>query len=357
MSSYFDAMDQRISAVRESPVAGHLQAPWKTLSHVTQGPEDIEITAAASLDGIATIAMWRRERGADGDFKPWVATALDGQFCEARNVYAIEGELVPTEPPYAHIDCARALAEIEGELVRDVTVRVMFPDFPEDLREAIHRTVLRYGVTMIPDLAYPADFETFQEHQARLHTLSGDLHTIFHEVARTEASPTVRRWGCGSCTLRARHSASRWCWRCRPGCATTRSAAGCGGSTPSTLARCSRGLGPSPAPAAERLASRSAGRMANRSPMGHTAPPRDSIPPATSAVRGVQGDVGRQTPPVSAVSSAARWASTAGTPSETRSRPGSCTPSGRADLHFLIDRILSRTQEPPWQFPSNRSRA
>lgn len=183
MSSYFDTMDRRISAVRESPVAGHLQAPWKTLSHVTQGLEDVEITAAASLDGIATIAMWRRERGADGDFKPWVATALDGQLCEVRNVYAIEGELVPTEPPYAHIDCARALAEIEGELVRDVTVRVMFPDFPEDLREAIHRTVLRYGVTMIPDLAYPADFETFQEHQARLHTLSGDLHTIFHDAA------------------------------------------------------------------------------------------------------------------------------------------------------------------------------
>lgn len=75
------------------------------------------------------------------------------------------------------------LGKIEEELVRDVTVCAMFPDFPDDLRLAIHKTVLRYGVTCLPTIAYPRDFETVEQHKTLLYELNGDLHSIFHEAA------------------------------------------------------------------------------------------------------------------------------------------------------------------------------
>lgn len=77
-----------------------------------------------------------------------------------------------------------AFEAIERKLVFDVTVAAALPGFPADLADAIHRVVLRYGVVALPDVAEPADFETDEEHRRRLFYLSGDLHSIFHEVGR-----------------------------------------------------------------------------------------------------------------------------------------------------------------------------
>lgn len=75
-----------------------------------------------------------------------------------------------------------AFEAIERKLVFDVTVAAALPGFPADLADAVHRVVLRHGVTTLPDVAEPADFETDEEHRRRLFYLSGDLHSIFHEV-------------------------------------------------------------------------------------------------------------------------------------------------------------------------------
>lgn len=75
--------------------------------------------------------------------------------------------------------------KIETRLVHDCTVAVELPGFSwPDLRLAVHQKVLRYGVCTLPPEAEPADFETEDEHAERLYSLNGDLHTIFHEVAR-----------------------------------------------------------------------------------------------------------------------------------------------------------------------------
>ena len=76
------------------------------------------------------------------------------------------------------------LRDLEAKLVFDVTVCAQFDTFPLDLRQAIHKVVLAHGVSTLPSTAYPADFETLDEHKQRLIRLSEDLHTVFHEAAR-----------------------------------------------------------------------------------------------------------------------------------------------------------------------------
>ena len=71
---------------------------------------------------------------------------------------------------------------VETRVVHDCTVAAMFPEFPPDLREAIHRVVLRYGIQTLPVNAPPADFDTPDEHKRRLDCLVGDLHSVFHEL-------------------------------------------------------------------------------------------------------------------------------------------------------------------------------
>ena len=73
--------------------------------------------------------------------------------------------------------------QIEKTLVRDCTIAAMLPGFPEDLRLAVHRAVLRHGIVTLPDNAEPADFETDAEHARRLRDLCSDLHDVFHAVA------------------------------------------------------------------------------------------------------------------------------------------------------------------------------
>lgn len=77
-----------------------------------------------------------------------------------------------------------ALRAIERVLVWDCTVASSAPDFPEELRTAIHCAVLRHGVDTLPVNAAPADFETEQDHLRRIRNLNEDLHDIFHALAQ-----------------------------------------------------------------------------------------------------------------------------------------------------------------------------
>ncbi len=190
VSSYFDAIGQRIAAVREGPRGDILQHPWKALSgEIISTLGDVEVTAAAVFDGIHVLATWKREvvRGDDGKpgLSAWTVSVYNDEAGERETVTDFhEGECVPPTPPYAFVNAPEELSKIEEDLVRDVTVCAMSPGFPEDLSVAIHKAVLRYGVTMLPTNAYPAaDFETLYEHRSRLYILNGDLHSIFHEAA------------------------------------------------------------------------------------------------------------------------------------------------------------------------------
>lgn len=81
-----------------------------------------------------------------------------------------------------------AYREMEGRLVYDVTLAAMLPGFPETLREVIHRIVLCYGVDSLPANTPPEAAAAYEETAAygrRLLRMSGDLHSVFHEVGRT----------------------------------------------------------------------------------------------------------------------------------------------------------------------------
>jgi hypothetical protein len=87
---------------------------------------------------------------------------------------------------------ADRVRELEHRLVFDCTVTAQAPEFPANLREAIHQTILRGAVHCQPMNTPPdlvADFEVFSEHLDRLSRLGSDLHSIFHEVARDESCP------------------------------------------------------------------------------------------------------------------------------------------------------------------------
>ena len=76
------------------------------------------------------------------------------------------------------------LREIEFKLVSDVSICTQLPGFPEDLRAAIDIIITAGGVYTTPDVrGFPqGDTEDLQDHRRKLIDLSGDLHTIFHEV-------------------------------------------------------------------------------------------------------------------------------------------------------------------------------
>ena len=73
---------------------------------------------------------------------------------------------------------------LEQRVVFDCTVAAMLPGFPEDLRKAIHETVLRFSTDMLPVTALPADFETEAQHYRRVCALISGFHDVFHEFAR-----------------------------------------------------------------------------------------------------------------------------------------------------------------------------
>lgn len=89
-------------------------------------------------------------------------------------------------------DVWRPIEEFELRLVWDVTLAAEWPGMPEDLRDAIHQCVLKYGIASQPLIEVDGDLrqrsgpspDTLQEHVDLLHRFIWDLHSIFHEVAK-----------------------------------------------------------------------------------------------------------------------------------------------------------------------------
>jgi hypothetical protein len=86
-------------------------------------------------------------------------------------------------------DLMRRLVELESAIVWDVTIAAEMPGFPEDLRDQVHRVVLKYGTETLPVNMPPgtgAQYDEFPDHCRGLNSMVWDLHTIFHEVAKLQ---------------------------------------------------------------------------------------------------------------------------------------------------------------------------
>jgi len=75
------------------------------------------------------------------------------------------------------------IKNIEDKIVFDVTICAMQPDFPSDLRVAIHRIILRCAVYNLPPNAPEKDFATWEDHIQLMNNLHSDLHDVFHALA------------------------------------------------------------------------------------------------------------------------------------------------------------------------------
>lgn len=78
---------------------------------------------------------------------------------------------------------AKAFDIVEEALVFDCTIAAEWPGFPEDLRDVIHKIVVKLGLASLPINMLRPCMETVEDHGERLHKLCWDLHTAFHEVA------------------------------------------------------------------------------------------------------------------------------------------------------------------------------
>ncbi len=96
----------------------------------------------------------------------------------AVDITALVGEDVSTH--------YRKLVELEGLIVWDVTLATEMPGFPEDLREQVHKLVLKYGTETQPVNSHGPEYEEFADHCKGINSLVWDLHTVFHEVAKRQ---------------------------------------------------------------------------------------------------------------------------------------------------------------------------
>lgn len=86
-----------------------------------------------------------------------------------------------------HTDVGIELDAIESDVVRDVTICAEWPGMPADLRDAIHRTVLRYASNEQPRGAHNSDAPDYADNRARaigLTEMVNHLHSVFHGVSR-----------------------------------------------------------------------------------------------------------------------------------------------------------------------------
>lgn len=83
--------------------------------------------------------------------------------------------------PYRLYDQVNAY---DRALVWDVTLAAQSPGFPEAQRTAIHKLVLRYSAECQPVNSKGLEYETVHERIDDLHTLTWDLHSVFHEIAQ-----------------------------------------------------------------------------------------------------------------------------------------------------------------------------
>jgi len=85
-----------------------------------------------------------------------------------------------------HAAFAKALDEIDTEVVHGVTICSEMPGFPEDLRDRLHLIVLKHSVASLPVNCLIPGYESEEDHARGIHRLVLDLHTLFHDVARRQ---------------------------------------------------------------------------------------------------------------------------------------------------------------------------
>lgn len=103
---------------------------------------------------------------------------------------------------------AETLADIEDRLVRDVDAVCACPAIPRGLRDAMHRAILAGAVSNgFPGTPGYETADTTEAQRSFLRTMAGDLHSLFHVIARTVPgfvdSPDVGDGGVGDAYRRA----------------------------------------------------------------------------------------------------------------------------------------------------------
>lgn len=88
--------------------------------------------------------------------------------------------------PLGDAGASEALAVIERDVVRDVSVCSLLPDFPAQMLARLHQTVAAWSFATREDELPPVDLESVGAAAERLAMLVDGLHTVFHEVARLD---------------------------------------------------------------------------------------------------------------------------------------------------------------------------
>ncbi len=86
--------------------------------------------------------------------------------------------------PQGDAGASEALAVIERDVVRDVSVCSLLPNFPAQMVARLHQTVAAWSFATREDELPPVDLESVGAAAERLAMLVDGLHTVFHEVAR-----------------------------------------------------------------------------------------------------------------------------------------------------------------------------
>lgn len=97
---------------------------------------------------------------------------------------AIARHLVANVPPesYEHATQEK-LQEIENRVVFDVTLCAEWEGCPEDIRDAIHRNVLRFSPEAQPPGVHGPDYEDQQSYVRGVSQMCSNFHDIFHALA------------------------------------------------------------------------------------------------------------------------------------------------------------------------------
>jgi hypothetical protein len=110
-----------------------------------------------------------------------VTAYFDQKHSEARRVEEAIAACADVGPTW--IRAAKELEAIDRAVIWDVSICAEMPDFPADLREGIHKTILAKSVEGQPLNAKGLDFESIADRVKLLQDLIWELHSMFHELA------------------------------------------------------------------------------------------------------------------------------------------------------------------------------
>lgn len=102
-----------------------------------------------------------------------------------RQVDALEASWRPSgEDSDAAVLAELRLHSIDKAIVWDVSLCTEQPAFPPDLRESIHRAILKFSPAGQPRRGSTLDYETTDDHFSLVRSLVEALHDQFHSLGR-----------------------------------------------------------------------------------------------------------------------------------------------------------------------------